>query len=136
MYAHTGYKMKRIEGKASFTSLNYATDIDKRRTRPLSRSRIKSLDIENNITAGRASAGGSCRLLRRQFSLDRTDEPSSSSFGAPDSTQHRPMPRLFKQNSAGAANDLERIEEVPNTPIAGQNYRNSNSVSLSVESLR
>lgn len=45
-------------------------------------------------------------------------------------------PRLYKQNSAGAANDLERIEEVPSTPAPVlQHYRQAASVSLSVESL-
>lgn len=45
-------------------------------------------------------------------------------------------PRLYKQNSAGAANDLERIEEVPSTPASVlQHYRQAASVSLSVESL-
>lgn len=151
----------------------------------LGRTRIKSLDcIENSNIAlvgiGRTNSmavGGSCRLLRRQFSLDRADEPTattSSSFNnnnnnhhlhyhhhhhqhylipgglesttAPSSSttslqlRHQPPPRLFKQNSAGATtanNDLERIEEVPGTPIsaAGQSYRQSSSVSLSVESL-
>lgn len=89
-------------------------------------------------------AGGSCRLLRRQFSLDRADEPSKDEAagggaGGPSTSglQHRATPRLFKQNSAGAANDLERIEEVPGTPIGHQaaGYRHSASVSLSVESL-
>lgn len=77
-------------------------------------------------------------MLKRQFSLDRPDEPvsiipeQSSAVG-----QHRSTPRLYKQNSAGAANDLERIEEVP-AAIPGpflQNYRHAASVSLSVESL-
>ncbi|KYB27701.1 Retinal guanylyl cyclase 2-like Protein [Tribolium castaneum] len=45
------------------------------------------------------------KLLRRQFSLDRTEEIRTE-----ESLQT--SPRLFKQNSAGAA-DLEKIEEVP-----------------------
>ncbi|XP_031787096.1 guanylate cyclase 2D isoform X2 [Nasonia vitripennis] len=127
-------------GKTSFEPSIAEKSLHARRT--LGRSRIKSLDIESSIAAGRA--GGSCRLLRRQFSLDRADEPTgASSSGAASSSeqqvplQHRPPPRLFKQNSAGAANDLERIEEVPSTPqaSAGQAYRHSASVSLSVESL-
>ncbi|OXU32024.1 hypothetical protein TSAR_004322 [Trichomalopsis sarcophagae] len=127
-------------GKTSFEPSIAEKSLHARRT--LGRSRIKSLDIESSIAAGRA--GGSCRLLRRQFSLDRADEPTgASSSGAASSSeqqvplQHRPPPRLFKQNSAGAANDLERIEEVPSTPqaSAGQTYRHSASVSLSVESL-
>ncbi|XP_011334672.2 retinal guanylyl cyclase 2 isoform X1 [Ooceraea biroi] len=82
--------------------------------------------------------GPGCRMLKRQFSLDRPDESVSI---IPDQssavTQHRPTPRLYKQNSAGAANDLERIEEVP-AITAGpllHNYRHAASVSLSVESL-
>lgn len=76
-----------------------------------------------------------CRTLRRQFSLDRPDEPVSI---IPEQSQpQRSTPRLYKQNSAGAANDLERIEEVPSTtpkPLL-QSYRHAASVSLSVESL-
>ncbi|KDR17127.1 Retinal guanylyl cyclase 2, partial [Zootermopsis nevadensis] len=67
------------------------------------------------------------RFLKRQFSLDRGDEPSvhslsgsssvstmtldsAASVGTPRATS---TGRLFKQNSAGAAHDLERIEEIP-----------------------
>ncbi|XP_011882602.1 PREDICTED: retinal guanylyl cyclase 2 [Vollenhovia emeryi] len=74
------------------------------------------------------------RMLKRQFSLDRPDEPVSI---IPEQSQPRSTPRLYKQNSAGAANDLERIEEVPPAtpkPLP-QNYRHAASVSLSVESL-
>lgn len=83
--------------------------------------------------------GPGCRMLRRQFSLDRPEVESVSIISEQSSTvgQHRSTPRLYKQNSAGAANDLERIEEVPAT-IPGpflQNYRHAASVSLSVESL-
>ncbi|XP_060516642.1 retinal guanylyl cyclase 2 isoform X2 [Cylas formicarius] len=45
------------------------------------------------------------KLLRRQFSLDRTDEILNKD-------DDLVSPRLCKQNSAGAA-DLEKIEEVP-----------------------
>lgn len=74
------------------------------------------------------------RKLKRQFSLDRPDDPVSI---IPEQLPHRSTPRLYKQNSAGAANDLERIEEVPPaTPkTLLQNYRHAASVSLSVESL-
>ncbi|KAL7302296.1 hypothetical protein TKK_0004960 [Trichogramma kaykai] len=114
----------------------------------LARSRFKSLDIESNIAAGHQQRPASCRLLRRQFSLDRADDqPSTSglqqqqagSSSSGDPLHSRQTPRLFKQNSAGAANDLERIEEVPSTPAAmaaaAAAYRQSTSVSLSVESL-
>ncbi|XP_014477506.1 PREDICTED: retinal guanylyl cyclase 2 isoform X2 [Dinoponera quadriceps] len=78
--------------------------------------------------------GPGCRILKRQFSLDRPDEPTSAI--SEQSSSQRSAPRLYKQNSAGAANDLERIEEVPATPgPLLQNYRNAASVSLSVESL-
>ncbi|KAL0114110.1 hypothetical protein PUN28_011433 [Cardiocondyla obscurior] len=78
--------------------------------------------------------GPGCRMLKRQFSLDRPDEPVSI---IPEQSQPRSTPRLYKQNSAGAANDLERIEEIPPaTPKQLlQNYRQAASVSLSVESL-
>lgn len=74
---------------------------------------------------------GKHRLLKRQFSLDRADEPS---ILIPDHNA-RLTPRLYKQNSAGAANDLERIEEVPTSPKSHQGYRHATSMSLSVESL-
>lgn len=82
----------------------------------------------NSVVSGKSSG----RLLRRQFSLDRADEQSTLT---PDFNQR--TPRIYKQNSAGAANDLERIEEVPTTARTSgtQNYRQSASISLSVESL-
>ncbi|XP_043264034.1 uncharacterized protein LOC122404161 isoform X3 [Colletes gigas] len=83
-----------------------------------------------------------CRFLKRQFSLDRPDETVCINFGDQNSRQQpqqqnlKTAARLFKQNSAGAANDLERIEEVPSTPTPLlQHYRQAASVSLSVESL-
>ncbi|XP_026671236.1 uncharacterized protein LOC108627232 isoform X2 [Ceratina calcarata] len=86
--------------------------------------------------------GSGSRFLRRQFSLDRPDEVPCVSFIEPSNYQQpqpqslNPTQRLFKQNSAGAANDLERIEEVPTTPAPTlQHYRQAVSVSLSVESL-
>jgi hypothetical protein len=76
------------------------------------------------------------RFLRRQFSLDRGDEPpvhiltgaASMSTVTLDSAASAPSVgtpraastgRLFKQNSAGAAHDLERIEEIPLVNTAG-----------------
>ncbi|BES95806.1 Guanylate cyclase [Nesidiocoris tenuis] len=54
----------------------------------------------------------SSRFLRRQFSVDKEDTSGGqSSQGAEGSS--KPTPRLFKQNSAGAANDLGRIDEIP-----------------------
>ena len=86
-----------------------------------------------------------CRFLKRQFSLDRPDDAVCASFIEQTSyhqqqrqqqQQNLSTPRLYKQNSAGAANDLERIEEVPSTPAPLlQHYRQAASVSLSVESL-
>ncbi|XP_063978176.1 retinal guanylyl cyclase 2 isoform X2 [Diachasmimorpha longicaudata] len=81
---------------------------------------------------------GTSRLLKRQFSLDRADEPVSiiSECSMSSTAISRPLPRLYKQNSAGAANDLEKIEEVPSsTPATHQTYRHAASMSLSVESL-
>lgn len=86
------------------------------------------------------------RLLKRQFSLDRADDSSNaipeSNLAAQSS---RPQQRLSKQNSAGAAPDLERIEEVPLAVIASpMNYKRrleanstfpGNSKSISSESL-
>lgn len=73
------------------------------------------------------------RFLKRQFSLDRGDEPpvhiltgaasmstvtldSAASVGTPRAAS---TGRLFKQNSAGAAHDLERIEEIPLVNASG-----------------
>ncbi|XP_066588418.1 retinal guanylyl cyclase 2-like [Prorops nasuta] len=95
----------------------------------------------NNEHHGNAQGKSSLasRFLRRQFSLDRADEPSPpiGPIAANEQNQKLSAPRLYKQNSAGAANDLERIEEIPSTPSPGPllNYRQAASVSLSVESL-
>ncbi|XP_053981020.1 uncharacterized protein LOC128877602 isoform X2 [Hylaeus volcanicus] len=105
--------------------------------------------LSPNEHYGKTSSLGS-RFLKRQFSLDRPDEIVSVTFGdqnnqrqqqqqqQPQQQQQnlKPAARLFKQNSAGAANDLERIEEVPTTPAPlFQHYRQAASISLSVESL-
>lgn len=80
--------------------------------------------------------GPGCRMLKRQFSLDRPDESVSTIPEQGGAIGPKSAPRLYKQNSAGAANDLERIEEVPAAPgPLLQNYRHAASVSLSVESL-
>ncbi|XP_044727715.1 uncharacterized protein LOC123291477 [Chrysoperla carnea] len=61
------------------------------------------------ITLGsNSNADRSGRFLKRQFSLDRGDDSRES-----NDTHSKPTPRLSKQNSAGAAHDLERIEEIP-----------------------
>lgn len=106
----------------------------------------------HSILLGRSTG---CRFLKRQFSLDRPDETASLGFTEPANYQpqlqhhhyHQQQQqqqqntntaptRLYKQNSAGAANDLERIEEVPSTPAPLlHHYRQAASVSLSVESL-
>lgn len=51
---------------------------------------------------GKPRPGNASRFLKRQYSVDRED-----------CSEVKSAPRLFKQNSAGAAHDLERIEEVP-----------------------
>lgn len=104
----------------------------------------------HSILLGRSTG---CRFLKRQFSLDRPDETACLGFTEPANYQpqlqhhhyqqqqqqqntNTAPTRLYKQNSAGAANDLERIEEVPSTPAPLlQHYRQAASVSLSVESL-
>ncbi|KAK0094156.1 hypothetical protein PV326_011713 [Microctonus aethiopoides] len=103
--------------------------------------------LSPNEHLGKTSSG---RVLKRQFSLDRTDEPlsiiSDQASCSSSSSTMRTTPRLYKQNSAGAANDLERIEEIPLTSPPyqlpqnhnyqhHQNYRHAASISLSVESL-
>ena len=82
---------------------------------------------------GTGSGVSSNRFLKRQFSLDRGDDPSMSilcntssvSTMTLDSATYVGTPRaastgrLFKQNSAGAAHDLERIEEIPLSNTGG-----------------
>jgi hypothetical protein len=134
------------------------------------------LNHHNHYAKPYHGAGGSSlasnRLLKRQFSLDRGDEPTVHSLSGASSVSTMTLDsavsvgtpraastgRLFKQNSAGAAHDLERIEEIPlvNTTVtnsprpglpkstANANYFRqrcelppftSSSVSVSVESL-
>lgn len=70
------------------------------------------------------------RFLKRQFSLDRSEEPCITSTS--DNLQVRAP--LHKQNSAGAANDLEKIEELPlKSPKVSTIPKNA--VSLSVDAL-
>ncbi|XP_044752438.1 retinal guanylyl cyclase 2-like [Coccinella septempunctata] len=73
------------------------------------------------------------KLLRRQFSLDRTEESRHEDFLRVMS------PKLCKQNSAGAA-DLEKIEEIPLKPTSLATPTTSistlqGSFSISVDSL-
>lgn len=121
---------------------------------------------------GSGSSGvTSNRFLKRQFSLDRGDEPSVQTLSGASSVSTMTLDsatsvgtpraastgRLFKQNSAGAAHDLERIEEIPLAKTTGTSPRagrqksaanasyfrqrfelppfTSSSVSVSVESL-
>ncbi|CAH1404730.1 unnamed protein product [Nezara viridula] len=57
----------------------------------------------------------SLRFLKRQFSMDKEEASESKAV------------RLFKQNSAGAANDLGRIDEVPLSTVSSPQFsRNSN----------
>lgn len=97
----------------------------------------ENLNLHNHYIKPHHGTGGSGltpnRFLRRQFSLDRGDEPpvniltgaSSMSTVTLDSAVSVGTPRaastgrLFKQNSAGAAHDLERIEEIPLVNTAG-----------------
>lgn len=65
------------------------------------------------------------RFLKRQFSVDREDIPAADVKSAP---------RLFKQNSAGNAHDLERIEEIPPRENSYK-HRCAPALSVSMESL-
>lgn len=73
------------------------------------------------------------KLLRRQFSLDRTEESRLE-----DGLSRIMSPRLCKQNSAGAV-DLEKIEEIPLRNITPASTASSStiqcSLSISVDSL-
>lgn len=55
------------------------------------------------------------RMLKRQFSLDRADDTNNALPESNLAMQNvqKSQPKLCKQNSAGAASDLERIEEIP-----------------------
>ena len=97
----------------------------------------ENLNHHNHYIKSHHATGGAGltpnRFLKRQFSLDRGDEPpvhilkgaasmstvtldSAASVGTPRAAS---TGRLFKQNSAGAAHDLERIEEIPLVNAAG-----------------
>lgn len=98
----------------------------------------ENLNHHNHYVKSHHGTGGTGlapnRFLKRQFSLDRGDEPpvhiltgaasmstvtldSAASVGTPRAAS---TGRLFKQNSAGAAHDLERIEEIPLMSTAGR----------------
>ncbi|CAK9802664.1 Retinal guanylyl cyclase 2 [Anthophora quadrimaculata] len=140
----------------SLTSISSSTTVPYRPA-PARHRRIPGYIEENDLSTpynhyrclspnehyGRATG---YRFLKRQFSLDRPDDtPFTEQTANHHHLQHQQSlqqqnlnttPRLYKQNSAGAANDLERIEEVPSTPgPLLQHYRQAASVSLSVESL-
>lgn len=53
-------------------------------------------------------------MLKRQYSLDKGDDPQDSQGKA----QAASCSRVHKQNSAGTAHDLEMIEEIPLTQIS------------------
>lgn len=57
--------------------------------------------IDRSAGEGKSSRG----MLKRQYSLDRGDQEGNS--------QKAETSRVHKQNSAGAAHDLEMIEEIP-----------------------
>lgn len=71
-------------------------------------------------------------FLKRQYSLDRGDDPAGNqgtiACVAP------PARGLHKQNSAGAAHDLQRIEEVPKL-VRPRELASVSSKSASAESL-
>lgn len=74
-------------------------------------------------------------MLKRQYSLDRGDDPIASD-------QKSSCARMSKQNSAGAAHDLEMIEEIPlmTIPIMSPCHRRSETVpcceiAVSIDSL-
>lgn len=96
------------------------------------------------------------RFLKRQFSLDKGDDGTAdiavSTAAAATVVPHvasgrnSTTGRLLKQNSAGAAHDLERIEEVPLSAGKSPQWRGffrerkrdqpgSPSISMSIESL-
>ncbi|XP_043283814.1 retinal guanylyl cyclase 2 isoform X2 [Venturia canescens] len=117
---------------------------------PYNHYRCLSPNEYNLSSTGKGSSG---RFLKRQFSLDRADDPLTiasiiSEQQPSQQSINRAGQRLCKQNSAGAANDLERIEEIPSSSSIGTTtqpilrhrdqqagYRHAASMSLSVESL-
>lgn len=67
-------------------------------------------------------------MLKRQYSLDRGDDPGDG--------QKQQNNRMHKQNSAGAAHDLEMIEEVPLVSTQAPtpyHHRKSETVSYTCE---
>lgn len=101
-------------------------------------------DGRHSLGSDQRLAGG--RLLKRQFSLDRGDDQTSASRDGSADVYVKPTPRLSKQNSAGAAHDLERIEEIPKGMSPSTYYQHhrhrsdltppfQSSMSVSVDSL-
>lgn len=89
-------------------------------------------------------------FLKRQYSLDRGDDPAGSSgsggpggVGGPATVGCSVGRGLHKQNSAGAAHDLQRIEEIPvglarpapAVLVRPRDLSNVSSKSVSAESL-
>ncbi|CAD7093031.1 unnamed protein product [Hermetia illucens] len=91
------------------------------------------------------SKPGSSRLLRRQFSLDKDDLPPTSqnslqpkgqtldipliqeNRSSPTNISKTQMPRLHKQTSTSIAQDLEKIEEIPLSPVSSQHHSSLDS---------
>lgn len=102
---------------------------------PYNHYRCLSPNDSKNSNSQSRPLGNSSRFLKRQFSVDRGDDTSSL-----DAVKTVPMSgaRLFKQNSAGAAHDLERIEEIPSRATCYKHRRElapCTSLSVSAESL-
>ncbi|KAJ8686310.1 hypothetical protein QAD02_022104 [Eretmocerus hayati] len=145
---------------ASTSSINLSSGHNMYRSRPRRSGVIEEDDLSmpynhyrclspnEHYGVGGRRTGGSFRQLRRQFSLDRADDAPHDATGSGSSrpsalssstASARP---LLKQNSAGAASDLERIEEAPPTPatpVPNQQQQQQTLArapqSLSVESL-
>ncbi|XP_075235851.1 retinal guanylyl cyclase 1 [Lycorma delicatula] len=106
---------------------------------PYNHYRCLSPSNGKSITSGTRTSNLSSRFLKRQFSMDREDILSSEPQNIKSSSHNMQSARLFKQNSAGAAHDLERIEEIPSSLSSSYKHRSNlpifSSHSASVESL-
>ncbi|XP_014246005.1 receptor-type guanylate cyclase gcy-12 isoform X2 [Cimex lectularius] len=70
--------------------------------------------LSPNDGSGHQKAASS-RFLKRQFSVDKEDVVEAKNV------------RIYKQNSAGAANDLARIDEVPQVSISSPKFGHSSN---------
>ncbi|XP_073981629.1 uncharacterized protein isoform X3 [Rhodnius prolixus] len=104
--------------------------VNQNRSTPNPNNKIKKIVDENDLSSqynfyrslspnsGSESKAPSSRFLKRQFSMDKDDPTEVKNV------------RLFKQNSAGAANELGRIDEIPTQRITSPSFSKDTSYKL------